>query len=98
MHLLMRWTNVQDVLPIENAPILGYLPEFLLEDIAEFYNFLCELCPDIIKNLSVTQVAMFGKFITFCTVSNKVISNPYIRAKLVQSFAYIVMINPGTVT
>lgn len=53
MHLLMRWINLDQFLPIDNAPILGYLPEYLLEDIAEFYNFLCELCPDTIKNLSV---------------------------------------------
>lgn len=84
MSLLLKWAKVtEQQLPNDIVPIFGYLPEFMLENIAEFYIFLCEFCPEQVTSIVSNQASIFVNFVTFVINCTEIISNPYIRAKLV---------------
>ncbi|RIA98699.1 ubiquitin elongating factor core-domain-containing protein [Glomus cerebriforme] len=66
------------------------LPEFVIEDITEFFSFISRYNPKVILSCSRDELVIF--IITFLK-SSSYIKNPYLKAKLVEILFYYTMRN-----
>jgi len=91
MHLLLKWVGFENQLPLGDPPqVLGSIPEHVVEDIGEFLIIINELQSEIFRNLGTEELVNLMNFTTVVLSSPEHFSNPYLRAKLVQSLSMVI--------
>jgi len=68
-------------LPATASPAFTSLPEWFIEDTAEFYLFLCRMNPDALRLSQLNSLVTAG---TYFITAGAYIKNPYLRAKFVE--------------
>jgi ubiquitin conjugation factor E4 B len=91
MSLLMRWLGFQGG-PLRKPidVILGSLPDYLIEDITEFYKILTQLNSPALKAMAPADVDRLVTFFVMVLTSPEHFPNPYFRANLVESVGFAV--------
>lgn len=67
--------------PLESAVAYRNLPEYFVEDIAEFFLYVSRMIPKLLTTAPVTDLVIFS--LVFLR-SSPYIKNPYLKAKLVE--------------
>lgn len=67
--------------PLENAEAFKNLPEYFVEDIAEYFLYVSRMMPGLLSRSPVTDLVVFS--LVFLR-SSEYIKNPYLKAKLVE--------------
>jgi hypothetical protein len=67
------------------------LPESLLEDLAEFFVFVTQHCPEVLKDFEFPNSPLSTLVTLLITLagSPKHVRNPYLRAKFIEVLAYL---------
>jgi hypothetical protein len=67
------------------------LPESLLEDLAEFFVFVTQHCPEVLKDFEFPNSPLSTLVTLLITLagSSKHVRNPYLRAKFIEVLAYL---------
>ncbi|XP_048766609.1 ubiquitin conjugation factor E4 B-like [Ostrea edulis] len=83
--------NMGQTLPLsKTVPMpFGALPDFYLEDIADFLLFVIQFSPDVLNDPSISQII---HMLIVMVCNNEYIGNPYLTAKLVE---VIFVMNPS---
>jgi hypothetical protein len=91
IELLLKWGNVSEktgLLPTNPVPTLYQkLPDYILEDIIEFYMHIMHFSNSGWKHFPRDHILPLFKFCVVVLKSEKVISNPYIKAKILELMA-----------
>ncbi|ORX94013.1 hypothetical protein K493DRAFT_315713 [Basidiobolus meristosporus CBS 931.73] len=74
------WTRINLPLPAEIPPRFAMLPEYIIEDIAEFFLFVARYNPSLFTQSSSCDDLI--NFIVTFIGNTKYIKNPYLKAKL----------------
>mmetsp|Transcript_17081 Transcript_17081/g.16951 ORF Transcript_17081/g.16951 Transcript_17081/m.16951 type:complete len:692 (-) Transcript_17081:29-2104(-) len=90
MNLVVKWAGFQGTLPLPPPnPILGILPEHIVENISELLIIILELQPENLRSMGSQEILNLLTFATVVLSSPSHFSNPYLRAKLVQALSMI---------
>lgn len=83
--------NMGQTLPLpKNVPMpFGALPDFYLEDIADYLLFVIQFSPDVLNDPCMTQII---HMLIVMVCNNEYIGNPYLTAKLVE---VVFVMNPS---
>lgn len=95
--LFQRWVNFNGVLPLQTTEILRLLPEHLINDITEFITLLCEMSPETVNMLDPGQVNTLLNFFTIILATHQQVSNPYVKANVVQAISMMVTTKTGEI-
>ncbi|KAK9722707.1 Ubiquitin conjugation factor E4 [Basidiobolus ranarum] len=87
------WTRVSLPLPTEISERFAMLPEYIIEDIAEFFLFVARYNPNLFSQTSSCDDLI--NFIVTFIGNSKYIKNPYLKAKLVEILFFFTLPFPG---
>lgn len=94
LHLILQWCGFNGTLPL-NAPdpCLGVIPEYFLNDIAEFFLFLINKDVVTLAQLTTEHYANFITYLTVIIASPIHFSNIGIRGKFIKCLSYLFSCN-----